>query len=187
MNSLDSLVQQLTRADEELASTEFDPAALLGDLRDKVDGIRMVHERMESVAQWLKDQAKPLTDKARTLEKNRQRLREYVATTMAANHFHRLPGNTWRIDLRDGPPSVQTDYEPSSADYLRWPKYVKIETKFVWDKETLRTDLTTGRVIPAEVIDGDASEHPLPARLHVGQWPDFKPNVPEQLERKKKK
>lgn len=201
------LLNALASSDEELAAPDFDPEKLVGDLRDKVDGIQSVLGRMENVAAWLKDMAKPLQDKARAITNNHDRLRKYVAQVMKEHNFQTVPGHIWKVTLRESPWAMSMLRAASALDYERFPGYVKMVRSYEWDTEKIKSDALAGMISVQQVNDAQAplalvkevkntddgisvvatENLVVPAKLTQGHWPDFKVNVPESLESKKGK
>jgi hypothetical protein len=171
-----SLVSALARADDDLSDPNFDPALLLSDIRDKVDAIHFVLERMDAVSAWLKDIAAPFLSKSKTITSNHARLRSYVVHVMQQNQFHALPGEKVKVTLMNSPPSLVMEREASSLDYQAYPEYVQIERRYKWNTEKIKEDLLKGKELPE-----------IPGRITQGQYPRFHPIVPEKLESKKQK
>lgn len=171
-----SLLTALAQSEDRLADPNFNPEALVADIRDKVDGIQAVLIRMETVASFLRDLAKPLTSKASALMGNHARLRAYVAETMRANSFHMVPGEAFKVQLMDSPPAIEIR-ECTEQDALDFPDFVTAKTFFDWDRAKIKDALLNDpKSIPAD----------LPAKITRGCYPAFKPNVPEKLETKKR-
>ena len=171
----------------DLADPSFDPAAFVQELHDKVDAVHSVIGRMETVAGWLKAVAKPLTSKASALMNNRERLRDYVTHALLTEracrlelgeslHGVSLPGNMFKVRLRESPPALQIDRPATAEDYERFPNFVSMIRSYSWNSEKIKHSLQD-KTLP----DG------IPAHLTVGHWPEFVANVPEKLESKRKK
>lgn len=177
--SFENLLSELTGADEYLSDPNFDPQALVGDIRNKVDGLKSVETRMQLVSDYFDAFAKPILDKAKTIRNNRERLRDYIVYAMQSNHFEMVPGDGWKVRTRPNTQlSVETSREPGLRDYLEMPKLVRATTEYSWDKNAIKEMHAN---TPEEDMEG------LPFRVVQGYWPEFVPNVPEFLEKKKRK
>ncbi len=176
--SFESLLSELSSADEFLSDPNFDPAALVGDIRNKVDGLKTVETRMDLVADYFDAFAKPIVEKAKVIRKNRERLREYIAYAMQENHFESVPGNLWKVRLRASGLSVSPKREPGVGDYVEMPNLVRADTVYSWDKTAIKNELGH---LPSVEIEG------LPFTIKAGYWPEFVANVPEVLEKKKRR
>lgn len=162
---------------ERLADPQMDPAELVGAVKDKVDAIEFVDSASEKMAELLKARAKPFTDKARAILANRERLRDYVCRVMKEHSFERIPGNNFQVSLRNSPPALKMDRPATVHDLEKFgEKYVDLQRIYVWKNERIKADLLAGIEIEG-----------MPAKITRGNWPDFSPHVPEQLERKGKK
>jgi hypothetical protein len=170
------LVAQLVRSDELLEDPNFDPAQLIGQIRDKVDAIKSVIDRMENVEAYLRGCAKPLLEKARAIGANQGRLKKYVAETMAMQHIEKIPGNMFSARLRTSPPAMEMTRPASPQDFVEHPNYVQMIREYRWDAAKIKADL----------LSGDLKEGVLPAQITRGNWVEFPVLVPEQLEKKKK-
>jgi len=175
--SFESLIALLNVADDSFADPDFDPQTLVGDLRNKVDGLKSIETRMDLVADYFERFAKPIIEKARTVRKNRERLRDYIAQSMLDHKFQTVPGNLWKVRLREANPKVVAGREPTVADYLEMTDLVRVETVYSWDKNAIKDVHAT---TAAEDMEG------LPFKVVRGHWPEFVANVPEVLEKKKR-
>lgn len=173
------LVALLADADNAMTDPNFDPAVLVGEIRDKVDAIKRVLDLLDATGIHLEEQAEPILVKARAYKSNYNRLRAYVATTMRDQSLQRIPGDKWAVRLRDAQPSLVVDREPTALDFEKWPNLVKQERFYVWNKPAVKEHLLMYKDGPLNID--------LPARLTYSVWPEFKPLVPESLEPRKRK
>lgn len=189
------IASQLWHADDALADPNFDPAAFVQELRSKVDDISLIVDRMESVGAWLKDVAAPLLKKGQAILNNRERLRDYVVHVLLIEKMARVetgesteeisfPGHVLKVRLRDSNPSLVIDRAATADDFEKFPEHVKMNRSYSWDNDRIKDELKAD----AERNEGDPAKLPegIPARLTIGNWPEWVPNVPQQLERKKK-
>lgn len=176
ITSLGDLLDFMEKAEEELET--FDPAELVGTVKDKVDNIHRILEKMKSSSDYLKAVAKPLTNKARALDNAHSRLREYVAFHMKDKEFDTLPGNSYRVNLQYSKPTfdLNAEREPTALDAQLYKGFVRTEVSFSWDKEKIEEAFNEQKPIPGIV---SASYKSTP-------FIKFYPYVPEGIETKKK-
>lgn len=205
--TLMDLVVALAHADDDLAAPDFDPAELVGNIREKVDSVHFVVERMESVATWLRGIVRPLASKASALTNNRERLRAYVVECLLTERACRiemgeateevsLPGDAFKVRLRDSNEALEVARAATAEDFERFPDFVEMKRAYVWKEPEIKAALKAGVKLPVVEVDdpnasADAPEggkirHSIPARLTQGHWPEWVPNVPEKLEPTKK-
>jgi hypothetical protein len=193
-----AMLAQQDDIDEWLADPKFDAESFAKQLRRKTDQMRyVVEDLMVTRSDGLKAAAKPLASKASAIANNRMRLRAAIVEEMKLNHFDRVPGIVWAVRLRDSNPSLQIDRPATVEDHAHYPGYVIRESTYSWNTDRILDELKAGIPLPVADIAVDVSAHgdepmiqvahtPLPARLSVGQWPEFVPQIPEKLEKKKK-
>lgn len=181
--TLRELTAALASADEDLAFGDFDPEQVVGEIKEKVDAIKAVLDRMEVVSGWLDEQAKPLLKQARTLGKNAERLHKYVAEQMRANGFDSLPGNVWKVRLKENQPSLIVEREPTALDFQKWPNLVKMQRYYEWDNAALKQFILDA---DPDTEWGAKLLNDLPARVIRKLKIEFRANIPEQLEPKKR-
>jgi hypothetical protein len=178
--SLNALLQALTDADE-AGATVFDPAQIVGDLRDKVDAIHHVLTRLKSQETWAREMAKPFQKAAQSLARNYDNLRDYVSFSMKENNFESLPGNQFKVRRRDSQPALQMlKDEPSVLDYQAFPDYVEPVRGYRWKPTAIKDALVAGKLR----FDDETQAF---AKLTFGIWPEFVPNTPDKIQNKKKK
>jgi hypothetical protein len=171
--TLEALLATMQLFDEGMA-IDFDPAQVVGDLKDKVDAVKSVIDRMEFQAEWARQKADPFMKAAYSLEKKVERLKEYVRYSMEKNGFQELPGNTFRAQLQKNAPSLEvTQPECSAIDYSKWPNYCKQIRYYEWDKAAIKSALL------------DKAELPF-AKLHVGTHVRFYINPPAEGAKQKR-
>jgi hypothetical protein len=174
----------IDQADPELIAQFYgaDPAELIGDLRDKVDDVYYVLKRMESVSAFLKAYVAPIVEKRQTLDKMHGRLWDYVALSMRGDFLpedqrqrtETLPGNVYRVTLRDSNPSLKIKRGATAQDFADHPELVEMRRSYEWKNDAVKERLISGAVLEF-------------AEITRGCWPDFRVKVPEQLESKSKR
>lgn len=171
--TLDALLTAMQLFDQGLA-VKFDPETVVGDLREKVDAIKTVIDRLEFQAEWAKQQAAPFMEVYYAVQKNVERLKEYVRYSMEKNGFQELPGNKYRVQLQDNPPALEiTRPEATAMDYQKYPSYCKQIRFYEWDKPAIKAALL------------DKHEFPF-AKLSRGKHCRFYVNPPADGTKQKK-
>lgn len=186
-----------------MADPNFDPAKFIGDVRGKVDGIHFYHQiRMPGTAAFLKGMAqkfaKPLESAAKTISNNCDRLEQYVvdcmlgrtSTAVEKQRLEKLPGNSWRLDLRDNQPSLRITDTATAELKEKYPDLVTIERSYRFDNDAVKSRLKALMTVDDEqqLGMGVTFKHPdVPfAELTQGHHIRFYANVPDDLKPKKK-
>lgn len=173
--TFEGMLATLSQADEMLLS-DFDPAQVVGDLRDKVDAIDFVLKRLDALTSFFKGAAEPYLVKKRAAEAAQRRLRDYVARVMAEHGYDRVPGRACRAQLHDAQPSLEITAPPTAADYLERPELVEMVRSYEWKRDALKDAL----------LDGRLPDCPF-ATIRHGKYVKFYPCAPEQLSGSKKR
>lgn len=153
--SLNEILAALAQIDDELPPDDFDPATVIGNVKDKVDAIKWRIDKWESDAKMIREQwIKPLNDRVASLLRKSEKLSEYVKQQMIMHNFEKLPGNMFTAALRKNPPSLKLAAEPTADLFLDFPEYVKqLPVEYEFDKERLREDLKAGKEISFAHLD----------------------------------
>ena len=139
--TLSELSSALIALDEEMDPEAFDPAALVGELRDKVDGIKFKIDEWEAQAKNLKENwLEPLTSRHNALLKKADKLREYCAYVMKRDELEMLPGKAFALKLRKSQ-AVEVDANPSPTEALQYGELVNTKITYAWDKKKLAEKL----------------------------------------------
>ncbi len=92
---------------EDLPPEQFDPAMLLGDISDKVDGIKWRMDNWRATAAMIeKEYIAPLERKVASLLKKRDMLEDYVRSEMIRLDRKTIQGKMCRVHLQNSNPSV---------------------------------------------------------------------------------
>lgn len=154
--SLREILGKLSLMDEDLSPEDFDPAVMVGELRDKVDSVKWRIDSWLAEAEMLKSEwIAPLERKAKSLTAKAQKLTEYVKHQMIANKFESLPGSLVRIDLRPSPPAVKYRADATAEDYLNYSGLVVQETNFDWNRAKVKDLLKQGESLPFAELTQD--------------------------------
>lgn len=167
-STLLNLVQSMTSLDEAMGATDFNPEALVGQLKGKVDALKFVLDCMDARASYLKAEvAAPIVKKARAIDNNRDRLRDYIAFCMEVGKFETLPGDVYRVDLQRTPDRVTLSRPPKPEDMQAYPGMVKVrvERVYSWDGFAIESALKKGGIL-ADDFPGKLESTPF-VKFHV--------------------
>jgi hypothetical protein len=165
--TLAQILETLQAADDALIEMTTDQMAELGALlAQKVDGYRLVLTKMEAEEKRLREEAAAFLKPAQALAKAQDRLKGAMIYHMVKHNMTRIPGESWRVDLKETK-AVETPQEkPTSDDQWNYPDFVR--QKFEWDKVALKAAL--------ERDDPKAKEI---ARIVINMTPAFAVNKKE--------
>ena len=136
--TLEELVSALAQMERSLDDPDFDPAALVGDLKldleHKIDGIDFVIREYRAYAERTKERGNLLLDRARSAANRAERLKNYVWATMKAEGFERLNGKERFVYVKKLGPVVVTTRPPTPQDFIALgPDVVKMTPElFNW-------------------------------------------------------
>lgn len=139
--SLNGVLAYLDRDDLD----ESEQLALRSTILEKVDEYAVFERQLCDEVKRLREIAKEFTEAARVSEKRLERFHEHVKYVMEANGFEKLPGAKFEVQLRENPPKVIVDQEPTSFDAEAYPSLVR--TKWEWNKSVIK-DMLAERDIP---------------------------------------
>ncbi len=143
--SLEALLTTIQAFDDGMM-TDIDPAQIVGDLKDKVDAIKSVLDRLKFQALWCAQQAEPFVKAGQACKNNMERLREYVTFVMKTKEFEELPGNAFKVVMHDNQPSLEIiKIECDATDFQKYPTYVNQVRRYEWNKEAIKTALVDAR------------------------------------------
>lgn len=156
MGSLSELIKQIRDIDDDMLPAEFDPAEVVGDIKEKVDAIKWRIDTWEAHAKMIDEEyIKALRQKREAILGKVQKLKEYVQFQMVTNGFEKLPGAMFRVQLQNSPKSVETKEFACAKMFLNYPEYVVQETTYKWNKESLKESLENGEILTfAELKQG---------------------------------
>ncbi len=138
------LLAALSDLDEAANPIEFDPAHVIGDIREKVDAIHTVMGRLKLEAARLADAAELFKQASKGVEKNLDRLEGYVLFAMKSQGFEKLPGVHWRAQIQATTPSIVATRDATADDLLDHPAFVRRKVEYSWDKKALKEHLANG-------------------------------------------
>lgn len=141
MSTLSELSSALIALDEEMDAEAFDPATLVGDLKDKVDSIKFKIDEWEAQAKNLEENwIKPLAQKKKMLEKKAEKLREYCVFVLKRDDLEMLPGNAFSLKIRKSE-AVEVDRDPNVLEAFEFVDLVNTNVTYSWKKKALAEKL----------------------------------------------
>jgi hypothetical protein len=148
--TLKDLLFELSSIERSLDDEDFDPAVVVGDLKEdlalKVDAIRFVVSEYEAYAERTNARADNLYRRAKSATNRAAALEEYVAELMAREKFERLNGNEFFFELRPTAGTVVTKRPPTAGDFVKYgAAFVRHEPEhYEWSKNDLRRAIKAG-------------------------------------------
>jgi len=137
--TLAQILETLQAADDALVAMTPEQMRELGaTLAQKVDGYRTVLTKMEAEETRLRAEADAFLKPARALAKAQDRLKEAMAYHMQANSFTRIPGEKFRVDLKESK-SVEAPAACTEKDQWDYPDFVRVKVE--WNKSALKAAL----------------------------------------------
>lgn len=141
MKTLSELSAALVALDEEMDAEAFDPAQIVGDIKDKVDGIKWKIDQWKAQVNAIQENwIDPLTNRKKTLQKKIDKLEEYCAFVLRRDQIEMLPGNAFSLKLRQSD-SVEVDVDPTPVQALELNDLVRTKISYAWDKKKLAEKL----------------------------------------------
>lgn len=145
--TLSELSTALIALDEEMDAEAFDPAALVGELKDKVDSIKFKIDEWEAQAKNLKENwLEPLTARHNMLLKKADKLREYCAYVLKRDELEMLPGKAFALKLRKSQ-AVEVDTNPGPMEALEYMDFVNTKIAYTWNKKALAERLKSNQTL----------------------------------------
>lgn len=141
--TLAQILDTLQAADDALISMTPEQMGELGALlAAKVDGYRLVLTKMEAEETRLRAEADAFLKPAKALAKAQERLKEAMAYHMLSHQMTRIPGESWRVDLKETKAVETPQASPTNDDQWNYSDYVRL--KFEWNKIALKAGLEKG-------------------------------------------
>lgn len=146
--SLGDLTTILQMIDDDMLPEDFEVESLVGDISQKVDGIKWRIDSWLAHAEAIeRDWITPLTARKKALEGKAQKLKDYCAYVMARDNCEKLPGGAFALSLRKST-SVETLESPTPNDAIERPAYCKTSVAYKWDKSAIADALKAGKELP---------------------------------------
>jgi len=119
---------------------------LVGDVRDKVDDIRYVRERLTFEAEWFKSQIEVMQKRRATLLMNKEKLETYVNWSLHCHEMTEVPGNKWRIKVQKNPVKIEPKRMPELDDFLKYEELVRRKIEYSWKLDTVKELALSGEL-----------------------------------------
>lgn len=153
MNSL-SLKDLLANVDQDGRTTEGKKAVRAAILSE-VDKFASAEQELKEKAAALRDQARLITEEARRIDTEREKLIGAVKETMEKEGFQKLPGQLYEIVLKPCAPRLLVDKQPTEFDAEAYPYLVR--QSWEWDANRLKAMIQTGSTISWARLSGGTS------------------------------
>lgn len=138
-DSLWSLQNRLVELEDDINADETDLSELIGEIADKVDGIKYVIDIFEKEAERFKQYKEQMAERQKSLEKAAGRLKSYVVKCLESHGSTFEKGNIWTVKIREFSKIDMFRDAPDAADVMNLGlKYNVIRTKYEWDKTALK-------------------------------------------------
>lgn len=135
--TLGDLLYKLTASDEGLINlTPESSAELMADLSEKVDSYLYILEKMGSEIDRLAKRADEILSARKTLQNNKESLKNLMMFHMKSKGFEKLPGKEHVVSLTTRK-SIEwnLDENPDATTKRLWPTFVNNE--YSWNKRAL--------------------------------------------------
>lgn len=143
--SLKDLLDKLSHIDDDLPPEEFDPALLVGDVKDKVDAIKWKIDAWEAEAENIqKNWIAELKRRSDLLKKKAERLSDYMKSQMMEHNYEKLPGNMFRAQIQKAKATVLVDMEPGPEHFIAYPELVVQKINYAWSKDAIKDKIDNG-------------------------------------------
>lgn len=139
--SLWDLQSALLRCEDEINSTE-ELEQLIGQIADKVDGIKMVIDILNADAVRLGDYAKDMTAKKKAAEASAERLKQYVTSSLIGHDTSFEVGHQWKVQLTSHE-KVTLENDATIDDLFEFGSEI-VKTSYEWNKTALKKRLEAG-------------------------------------------
>lgn len=143
--SLGQMMELLRDMDEGLLPEEFDPAAIIRDVREEVDAIQyqLLHWEYE-IKKRIEEVIKPHQAIVSSMEKKHAKLTSYVLSEMIRLNVEKIPGDIFRVQIQKKPPAVEIKAEANAQMYLNYPEIVVQDISYRWDKTRIKELIDSG-------------------------------------------
>jgi len=143
------MLNQLHEAEESLVEQQ-DWEEILGSLRDKVDSIKFIRDRLQSAYDFYDREVDRLKAKKTSIQNNLDNLLNYVNNCMKNGDFEQIPGKKWIIATRKNPPTIEIKDDASADYFLNFENFVKRQIIYTWKKNEIKEALAEGE-LPVEL------------------------------------
>lgn len=145
MGNFDQLLSKLNEADEAmeaLSKEDFDQ--LIGDIKDKIDGIKYFISKCDAEEKRLDDIIKEFQDKKKSVQNSSKALKKWATDCMIKNGTDLMHGEkfTIRIQSRESL-IINENIELDAKAYLKYKGLVK--RKYEWDKTAVKQAIKSNK------------------------------------------
>lgn len=144
--SFNQMLSKLRELEDELVDLSNDDLkTLLGDIKDKVDGVQLWESKLKAEIARVAEEIRVLQDRKRTMENSLKRFRDYLVYTLKVNETPMIKGKVWDIKLRNRKLIKPKDIEITSTDYLKLNHgegRKVIDRVYKWNVSALKTAYT---------------------------------------------
>lgn len=147
--TLADLLAEFTAIERSLDNPDFDPAAIVGDLKNdiatKVDAIEYVAREYAEYAKRTTARAKRMMDRAQSAASRAEALLDYVRVTMLSSGMTRLTGTDKYFEIGQGRERADVMRPPTAVDHLKYGHLVRrTEPAFAWNKDEIKRAIKSG-------------------------------------------
>ena len=144
--SFNQMLTKLRELEDQLVDLSNDDLKiLLGDIKDKVDGVQLWESKLKAEIERVADEIRLLKERKQTMENSLKRFREYLVFTLKANETPMIKGQIWDIKLRKRKLIKPKDVDITSTDYLKLNHgegRPVIDRVYKWNVSALKTAYT---------------------------------------------
>ena len=142
---LETLLQNEDATDEQI-ETAF------GNLTEKAEGVCKFLAMLDGEIDLFKGEGDRLSARRKALENKRDRVREYIKSTMQMLMIEALNAGTFKLSVQPTAGKVVVTDE-ASLD----PKYYRVEEVFTVDRNQIKADIKSGLLVPGAYIEEGSS------------------------------
>ena len=168
--TFEELLHDFGCLDDLLCDPEFKPEALVKNMRDKIDALKAVVDRMDNSAEGLEKAAAPLLAKAKAMRNNRKRLMAYITHAMetddAGSEGSFIPGHLWSLRLRKASIPALNIPPATPLDYSTYFELIDRSVVYSWRNDLVKKSLKSGALppeFPGKLVTSNYSEFKLKA------------------------
>lgn len=127
--NIDQLLQNLEYADHSMENLELTQEEILELTQEKIDNYQYIMEKMDSRVAELKAAAEGFVARAKQIDNQKQRLKDFIVFAMQKNNVSKFPGKKYSVTLVNK--KLWRPIRPATMDdYVNHKDYVT--TKIDW-------------------------------------------------------
>jgi hypothetical protein len=140
---LSELLQTL-RESEDALTGEWDLSTLIGDIKDKIDDTKFIHDKLKSELVWYDKQIDELKKRRTAIANNKKGLEAYLNWNLTQTDMTECPGNLWRLKLQNNPVKIEAKREPDIDDYMSHDNLVERKVSYSWKLNRIKEVIAKG-------------------------------------------